>query len=230
MKLAVIKGAQQILRDIGKPGCGEVPLEAFAKFLGVDLASMEGVVEGIRFELASREREADFVLTMDDTKLKVERQAAMRGVFRTEQGVKTAGLTIEERRKIAEQIFAEMPDELKKDELGKQKVVETLNVRSVIEVTAVVASAFYISCDRKSNVKFWPAIMQRMKDANDVEKWSRRLEEAAIKRAHAEQEILKIPTGVIREKIKSGEFLAKGILPSMAKRVLEEKRNATPSS
>jgi len=229
MKLAVIKGAQQILRDIRKPGCGEVTLEAFAKMLGVDLASMEDVVEGIRFELASREREADFVLIMDDTKLKVERQAAMCGVFRTEQGVKTAGLTIEERRKIVEQILAEMPDELKKDELGKQKIVETLDVRCESEVTAIVASAFYISCDRKSNVKFWPAIMQRMKDSSDTEKWSRRLEEAAIKRAHAEQEIFKIPIGMIREKIKNGEFLAKGILPTMAKRVLEEKRSATPS-
>lgn len=229
MKLAVVRGTQQILRDIGKPGFGEVSLEAFAKFLGVDLASMEGVVEGIRFELASREREADFVLIMDDTKLKVERQAAMRGVFRTEQGVMTAGLAIEERKIIAEQILAELPDELKKDELGKQKVVETLNVRCESEVASVVAGAFYISCERKNNVKFWPAIMQRMKDANDVEKWSRRLEEAAIKRAHAEQEIFNIPTGVIREKIKNGDFLAKGILPSMAKKVLEEKRSATHS-
>jgi len=128
-----------------------------------------------------------------------------------------------------ETILAEFPDDLKRDELGKQKIVETLNVRCESEVASVVAGAFYISCERKNNVKFWPAIMQRMKDANDVEKWSRRLEEAAIKRAHAEQEIFNIPTGVIREKIKNGDFLAKGILPSIAKKVLEEKRSATSS-
>lgn len=230
MKLAIVIGAQQILRDISKPGTADVQVKDFARLLGVDLADMEGVVEGIRLELASRERDADFVLALEGGTLTVERRVALRGVFRTQGGASAAGLALEDRKIIADQILAELPDELKRDELGKQKIVETLNLRSPDEMSAIICGAFYISREKGSVVKFWPAVMQRLKDAKDDERWCRRLEEATMKRVQAEAEIYKIPSAVIKEKIRNGEFYAKGVLPSMANRVLEQKKNSNHSN
>lgn len=220
MKLAIIKGAQQILRDISRPGSGEVPVDEFANWLGVDLAAMEAVIEGIRVELASREREADFVLHVDADRLKVERRAGRRGVFRTQGGVEPNSLTIEERKKMMEQIIAEIPENLKKDDIGKEGIVKALNSRTQDELSAIVASAYFISCG-KNNVTFWQAVMQRLKDVKNDEKWNERINEAKLIRQQTESVLRNMPLPAIRYEIQSGQLLGKGILPSIAKCILE---------
>lgn len=220
MKLAIIRGAQQILRDISRPGTGEVLVDEFANWLGVDLAAMEAVIEGIRLELASREREADFVLHVGAGRLKVERRAGRRGVFRTQGGVEPNNLTIEEREKMMEQIIAEIPEKLKGDALGKEGIVKALKSRTQDELSAIISSAYFISCEQK-NVTFWQAVMQRMKDVKDDDKWNDRINEAKLIRQKAEAVVRKIPISAIRYEIQNGQLLGRGILPSIAKAILE---------
>lgn len=223
MKLAIIRGTQQILRDIGKPGFGEVPVKEFTEFLGVAGEDIEELLEGIRIELASRVLDADFMLVLESNTLKVERKVARRGVIRLHGGVEPVGLTLIEREKIMEQIITEIPEELKKDELGKQKIVEALGKRSKNDVSAIVSGALFLSCKEK-NLTFWKAVMQRMKDMHDDDRWGDRIREAKLLRHQVETMVRNIPVPAIRLEIQSGQMLGRGILPSIAKDILEEKK------
>lgn len=180
-KLAVARLVSQILRDMPAPGSGQARASELAAHAGVQVADLAGLIGKVMAELTQLALDSEFAVTIDGDFVNVERRAARMGVFSSPQLIvapmKSLGLSLQERKRLADKVIALLPSYYRTDAAGRRRIVEVLATRPYEEVEQVLEASLWIAKQTKG-LTFWQAAMRRLKEARENSTWERRLEEA----------------------------------------------------
>jgi hypothetical protein len=187
--LAVARIVSQILRDMPTNGTGEIRTSVLAEIAGVQPESLPSLQGDVLTELELRVLESDYSVDIRDDVTTVTRCSARRGAFTFQATVVAADLEgLEERERLAGEIFLKIPECYRNDAAGRRRIVEVLLIRPASEVEDILESAFWIARKTKK-YGFWQLAMQRFKfAANDLE-WSRRLVESQGSRTEQQKDL-----------------------------------------
>lgn len=214
--LAVARIVSQILRDMPTNGTGEIRTSVLAEIAGVQPESLPSLQGDVLTELELRVLESDYSVDIRDDVTTVTRCSARRGAFTFQATVVAADLEgLEERERLADEIFLKIPESYRNDAAGRRRIVEVLLLRPAAEVEDILESAFWISYKTEKKYGFWQLAMQRFKVADDETKWLRRLVESHGSKIE-QQENLDMLIAVYKPDSQKLETMAplSGIFPS----------------
>lgn len=168
----------QVLRDMPTNGIGEVRTDDLATFAEVSLHELPGIRHEVLAELALRVLDAEYSFDVGADVTTIRRSPAQQNLIvfcPATDAAAAQAISLDERQRLADELIATIPATRRDDAAGRRRILDTLAKRPSSEVAEMLEGALLIS--KTQSVGYWPAVMKRLGEAADEDKWLRRLDE-----------------------------------------------------
>jgi len=222
--------AAQIQRDMPRDGTGSVDAVSLANAAGVALEALESRLAEAIAELTLHLPGTQFSGEVQGHRVVFERRPAARGLIAF---VPAGGLVQPAAAEMTREVDPEIVSRLmatavslgdQKDAGGRRILVRALGKRPADEVEAILGSALWTK--KRQPIRFWAAATIRLKDAENDETWTRRLQEAQdlMVEQQSSMNMLAVVLARAKEPQLVEDSLAAGILPSRVRAEIEKRK------